>query len=113
MRHGTGGYYPEWFGDFVAHAAEVISITEVRLADKLAAASICLRDPVRFHLWAGGIDYAETEGIQNSFPLLMLPAVAQAIETRHVIFEGGRGNGIVKQRLRFEPVPLFAFLGTI
>lgn len=111
MRHGTADYYPEWFGEFVALAAEVISVTEVRLADKLASASICLRDPLRFHLWAGGLDYAVTEGIHSAFPLMMLPAVAEAIETRRTIFEAGRGNGTVKQRFRFEPVPLYAFVG--
>lgn len=111
MRHGTAGYYPEWFGEFVAHAAEVISVTEVRLGDTLATASVCLHDPVRFHLWAGGIDYSATEGIHNSFPLMMLPAVAEAVEARRPIFEAGRGNGAVKQSYRLEPIPLFAFVG--
>lgn len=111
-RHGTAGYYPELFGEFVTLAAEVISVTEVRFADKLASATICLRDPWRFHLWAAGFDYAVMEGVRHAFPLIMLPAVAEAIETRCPIFEAGRGNGTVKQHFRLEPVPLFAFVAS-
>jgi predicted N-acyltransferase len=110
MRHGTAGYYPQSFGEFVAHAAEVISVTEVRLGDRLATASVCLHDPVRFHLWAGGIDYSVAEGIHNAFPLMLLPAVAEAIDARRPVFEAGRGNGGVKESYRTEPVPLFAFV---
>jgi predicted N-acyltransferase len=111
-RHGTAAYYPEWFGDFVADAAEVISVIEVRLGDKLASASICLKDPLRFHLWAGGLDYEVTAEIQSAFPLMLLPTVAEAIENRHSVFEAGRANGVVKERFRLEPRPLFAFVGT-
>lgn len=111
-RHGTAGYYPEWLGDFVMLAADVISVIEVRLAGKLASASICLHDPLRFHLWAGGIDYAVTENIHSAFPLMLLPAITEAIENGHAIFEGGRANGAVKERFRLEPLPLFAFVGT-
>lgn len=110
-RHGTGGYYPEWLGEFVTLAADVISVIEVRLAGKLATASICLHDPLRFHLWAGGLDYAVTESIHSAFPLMLLPAVAEAIKTGHPIFEAGRANGAVKERFRLEPLPLFAFVG--
>lgn len=111
-RHGTAGYYPEWLGEFVRLAADVIAVIEVRLAGKLASASICLRDPLRFHLWAGGLDYAVTEGIHSAFPLMLLPTVAAAIENGHSIFEAGRANGVVKERFRLEPLPLFAFVGT-
>jgi len=111
-RHGTAAYYPEWFGDFVIDAAEVISVIEVRLGDKLASASICLKDPLRFHLWAGGLDYEVMAEIQSAFPLMLLPAMTEAIENRHSIFEAGRANGVVKERFRLEPCPLFAFVGT-
>jgi predicted N-acyltransferase len=110
-RHGTAAYYPEWFGEFVTLAAEVISVIEVRLAGKLALASICLRDPLRFHMWAGGLDYAVTEAIHSAFPLMLLSAVEKAIENRHPIFEAGRANDVVKRRYRLDPVPLFAFVG--
>ncbi len=111
-RHGTAAYYPEWFGDFVADAAEVISVIEVRLAGRLASASICLRDQLRFHLWAGGLDYEVAAGIQSAFPLMLLPAMAEAIESGHSVFEGGRANGVVKERFRLEPRPLFAYVGS-
>jgi predicted N-acyltransferase len=110
-RHGTASYYPEWLGEFVALAAEVISVVEVRLAGKLASASICLRDPVRFHLWAGGLDYTVTEDIHSAFPLMLLSTVTEAIANRHSIFEAGRANGVVKERFRLEPLSLFAFVG--
>jgi predicted N-acyltransferase len=110
-RHGTAAYYPEWFGEFVTLAADVMSVIEVRLAGRLASASICLRDPLRFHMWAGGIDYAVTEGIHSAFPLMLLTAMEEAIENRHAIFEAGRANDVVKQRFRLEPLPLFAFVG--
>lgn len=109
-RHGTAGYYPEWLGEFVMLAADVTTVIEVRLGGKLACASICLHDPRRFHLWAGGLDYAVTEGIHSAFPLMLLPAVAAAIGNGHEIFEGGRANGVVKERFRLEPLPLFAFV---
>jgi hypothetical protein len=111
-RHGTAAYYPEWFGAFVADAADVISVIEVHLADKLACAGICLKDPHRFHLWAVGLDYEVTAEIQSAFPLMLLPAMADAIENRHSIFEAGRANGAVKERFRLEPRPLHAYIGT-
>ena len=111
-RHGTAAYYPEWLGDFVADAAEVISVIEVRLGDKLASASICLKDPLRFHLWAAGLDYEVTAEIQSAFPLMLLPTMAEAIDNGHSVFEAGRANGVVKERFRLEPRPLFAFIGT-
>lgn len=110
-RHGTADYYPEWFGEFVTLAADVISIIEVRLAGKLASASICLHDPLRFHLWAGGLDYAVAESVHSAFPLMLLPAVAEAIKNGHPTFEAGRANGAIKERFRLEPLPLFAFVG--
>jgi hypothetical protein len=110
-RHGTAAYYPEWFGEFVTLAAEAVSVIEVRLAGKLALGTICLRDPLRFHMWAGGLDYAVTEGIHSAFPLMLLSAMEKAIENRHPIFEAGRANDETKQRFRLEPLPLFAFVG--
>jgi Acetyltransferase (GNAT) domain len=109
-RHGTAAYYPEWFGEFVTLAAEVVSVIEVRLAGELAFATICLRDPLRFHMWAGGHDYRVMEGIHSAFPLILLSAVEKAIENRYPIFEAGRANDVVKQRYRLEPRPLFAFV---
>ncbi|HXS66670.1 MAG TPA: GNAT family N-acetyltransferase [Streptosporangiaceae bacterium] len=112
-RHGTAAYYPEWLEDFVADAAEVITVIEVRLAGKLASASICLKDPLRFHLWAAGLDYEVTTEIQSAFPLMLLSTVTEAIENRYSIYEAGRANGVVKERFRLEPRPLFAYVGTI
>ncbi len=110
-RHGTAAYYPDWFGEFVMEAAEVISVIEVRLAGRLASASICLRDPLRFHLWAGGLDYDAAAAIHSAFPLMLLPTVAEAISNGHAVFEAGRANGAIKERFRLEPLPLFAFVG--
>jgi predicted N-acyltransferase len=112
-RHGTAAYYPDSLGEFVRLAADVISVIEVRLAGQLATATICLRDPLRFHLWAGGADHDATAGIHGAFPLMLLPAVTEAIKNRHQVFEAGRANGAVKERFRFEPLPLYAFVGTI
>lgn len=111
-RHGTAAYYPDWLGDFVADAADVISVIEVRLAGKLVSASICLKDPQRFHLWAGGLDYEVAAEVQSAFPLMLLPTMAQAIENGHSVFEAGRANGIVKERFRLEPCPLYAYVGS-
>ncbi len=110
-RHGTAAYYPEQFGEFLARAGELVSVTEVRLGGRLAAASICLFDRSRFHLWAGGIDYEVTANIRSAFSLLLLPAVEETIRRGLAVVEGGRGNAGTKERFRLEPVPLFAFVG--
>jgi hypothetical protein len=75
-RHGTADYYPERFGEFVGRASDLISVTEVRLGDRLATAAICLVDRRRFHLWAGGIDYEVTAGIHSAFSLMLWPSCA-------------------------------------
>jgi predicted N-acyltransferase len=111
-RHGTAGYYPEGFHEFVRLAAEVVQVSEVRLAGQLAAAAVCLRDRTRFHLWAGGIDYEVTAGLHNAFPLLLWPTIARALALDARVFEGGRGNQAIKLRYRLSPVPLFAFVGS-
>jgi predicted N-acyltransferase len=110
-RHGTADYYPEQFGEFVALAKDLVSVTEVRLGGRLGAAAICLRDRTRFHLWAGGIDHEITARIHSAFSLMLWPAVEETILRELPVFEGGRGNATTKLRFRLEPVPLFAFVG--
>jgi predicted N-acyltransferase len=110
-RHGTADYYPEQFGEFVALAAGLVSVTEVRLRGRLAAAAICLFDRTRFHLWAGGIDYEITARIHSAFSLMLWPAVEETILRELPVFEAGRGNATTKLRFRLEPIPLFAFVG--
>jgi hypothetical protein len=110
-RHGTADYYPERFGEFVGLARDLVSVTEVRLGDRLAAAAICLVDRRRFHLWAGGIDYEVTAGIRSAFSLMLWPAVAETIRRGLPVLEGGRGNTTTKLRFRLDPVDLFAFVG--
>jgi hypothetical protein len=110
-RHGTAEYYPERFGEFVALAGDLVRVTEVRLRDRLASAAICLADPTRFHLWAGGLDYEIAAEIHSAFPLMLWPAVAEAIFLDCPVLEAGRGNAAAKLRFRLQPVPLFAFVG--
>jgi predicted N-acyltransferase len=110
-RHGTAGYYPEQFHEFVALAAGLITVTEVRLRGSLAVATICLSDRTRFHLWAGGIDYEVTAGIKHAFALALWPALEETIRQGRPVIEAGRGNVATKQRFRLDPVPLFAFVG--
>jgi predicted N-acyltransferase len=110
-RHGTADYYPEQFGEFLALARDLVSVTEVRLGGRLAAAAICLFDRSRFHLWAGGIDYEITANVSSAFPLMLLPAVEETIRREIAVLEAGRGNATTKLRFRLEPVPLFAFVG--
>ena len=110
-RHGTAGYYPDHFSDFVALAAGLVHVTEVRLDGRLASAAICLRDRTRFHLWAGGLDHEVTEYVHNSFPLMLWSAVADAIRLGRPVLEAGRGNVAVKTHFGLSPVPLFAFVG--
>lgn len=112
-RHGTAAYYPECFGEFVTRAADVISVIEIRLAGQLAGAAINLHDPHRFHMWAGGTDRALTEELNSSFSLMLMTSMEQAIVTRSPVFEAGRANDATKQRFRLNPVPLFAFTGTV
>ncbi|HEY2442769.1 MAG TPA: GNAT family N-acetyltransferase, partial [Streptosporangiaceae bacterium] len=76
-RHGTADYYPERFHEFVTLARDLVTVTEVRLRDRLASAAISLVDRTRFHLWAGGIDYEITTEIHSAFPLMLWPAVAE------------------------------------
>ncbi|HET9896261.1 MAG TPA: GNAT family N-acetyltransferase [Streptosporangiaceae bacterium] len=109
-RHGTAGYYPDHFGEFIALAGELVNITEVRIGGRLASAAISLCDATRFHLWAGGIDYEFTRGIDSSFPLMLRPAIEETIRTRRTTLEAGRSNARAKLRFRLEPIPLFAFV---
>jgi hypothetical protein len=111
-RHGTAAYYPDEFGDFVARAAGLISVTEIWRDGQIGLASISLRDATRFHLWAGGIDYALMTGLDSAFPLMLLPAVDEATTTGRAVLEGGRGNAVTKLRFRLTPVELMAFIGT-
>jgi predicted N-acyltransferase len=110
-RHGTAEYYPEQFHEFVALAADLVTVTEVWLRGSLAAGSICLSDRTRFHLWAGGIDYDVTAGIHNAFALMLWPNLEETIRQGRPVIEAGRGNAATKQRFRLDPVPLFAFAG--
>jgi predicted N-acyltransferase len=110
-RHGTAGYYPEHFGDFVALAADLVQVTEVRLGGRLASAAICLCDRTRFHLWAGGLDHEVAAYVHNSFPLMLWSAVADTIRLDRPILEAGRGNVAVKTHFGLSPIPLFAFVG--
>jgi predicted N-acyltransferase len=110
-RHGTAEYYPERFHEFVALAADLVTVTEVRLRGTLAAGTICLSDRTRFHLWAGGIDYDVTAGIHSAFALLLWPSLEETIRQGRPVIEAGRGNATTKQRFRLDPVPLFAFVG--
>ncbi|HVB45751.1 MAG TPA: GNAT family N-acetyltransferase [Streptosporangiaceae bacterium] len=110
-RHGTADYYPERLHEFVARAGDLVTVTEVRLGGRLATAAICLSDSMRFHLWAGGIDYEVTTQIDSAFPLMLWPAVEETIMRRRPVFEAGRGNAAAKLRFHLEPLPLFAFVG--
>jgi predicted N-acyltransferase len=110
-RHGTAEYYPERFHEFVTLAGDLVTVTEVRLRGALASAAICLSDPRRFHLWAGGVDYEITAAIHSGFPLMLWPAVEETILTGRPVLEAGRGNAAVKLRFRLAPVALFAFVG--
>jgi predicted N-acyltransferase len=110
-RHGTAEYYPQRFGEFVALASDLVRVTEVWLGDRLASGAICLHDRTRFHLWAGGIDYEATAKIHSAFPLMLWPALEEAIALGRPVFEAGRGNAAAKVRFRLDPVPLFAFVG--
>jgi hypothetical protein len=110
-RHGTPEYYPEQLHEFVARAGDITRIVEVRLGDRLAAASVCLVDDTRYHCWAGGFDYAATNQVRSLFPLIMWPWVDDAIALGRPILEVGRANSATKQRFRFDSVPLFAFVG--
>ncbi len=111
-RHGTAAYYPDEFGQFVAIAAGLISVTEIWLDGQLGLASISLRDATRFHLWAGGIDYSVMAGARSAFPLMLMPAVEEATAAGRAVLEGGRGNAATKLRFRLTPVELMAFIGT-
>ncbi len=111
-RHGTAAYYPGEFGEFVAMAAELITVTEIWRDGRVGLASISLRDATRFHMWAGGIDYELMAGVRSAFPLLLLPALDEAIATRRAVLEGGRGNPATKLKYRLNPVDLMAFVGT-
>lgn len=112
-RHGTAGYYPEHFHDFVAGAGEIIKVTEVRFGDQLAAAAISLVDQNRYHLWAGGVDYEVARNIPSAFTLLLRPAVIEAIRTGRPKLEAGRSNELTKRRFHLDPVPLFAYVSRV
>ncbi|WP_214106899.1 GNAT family N-acetyltransferase [Acrocarpospora catenulata] len=109
-RHGTGGFYPtDLFTGFVAALGDLAVAVEVRQGDRLIAAGVCLRDEIRFHAWACGVDYDVVGGF-SPYPLLHAATVEEAIAEGRAVFEGGRGNHVFKLRHGLSRLALDACL---
>lgn len=110
-RHGTPGYYPPEFHEFVCDAGECVRVVEAQVGGRLATAAVCLVDDRRFHLWAGGADYSFADQGIGLFPLMLRSALGLALDARRPWVEAGRGNGDVKKRFGLNPAPLAGFVG--
>jgi predicted N-acyltransferase len=109
-RYENGGFYPgPTFGKFVTALGDLAHVIEVRQRGKLVAAGICLNDATRFHTWACGIDYA-VDGSYSPYGVLFAESVKLAIHLGKSTLEGGRGNGVFKQRHGLSPHHLDAVL---
>jgi CelD/BcsL family acetyltransferase involved in cellulose biosynthesis len=97
-RFGNVGFYPPaTFARFVTALGDCAHVLEVRHAGRLVAVGVCLTDEHRFHTWTCGVDY-DVPGRASPYTLLFAESVALALRLRRPVLEGGRSNGVYKER---------------
>jgi Acetyltransferase (GNAT) domain len=74
---------------------------------RLAGGFLCLRHRSTLYLWAAGLDYDRAAEL-HTYGWLMAESVGYAAGTGATVVDGGRGNYLVKRRLGFSQVPLYA-----
>lgn len=110
-KYGTPQYYPPaTFGRFIESCGDLVRLISVRKGDRRVAAVVCFVDPGRFHMWAGGIDYADCEF--SPYTLMFAAGFRHAFASGVTVVEGGRTNAKTKQRLGFMPRRLYAAIHT-
>ena len=108
-RNGTPHYYPEEaFTRFLRLCRDLASIISVQVDGKQVATVICLNEPGRLHLWAGGVDYDHSDF--SPYTVMMAAGIQHAFERKIPFVEAGRTNARIKARLGCKPQPLYSAL---
>ena len=109
-RHDASAYYwPERVVPFVRSLTGITQVIEIWLDDVLLAGGVCFVDRGTLHLWAAGARYGVTPF--SPYYVLVYESIRLAWAHGASVIEGGRGNGVFKQRHGFRPVPLSGFVG--
>jgi len=108
-RNGTPHYYPEEaFTRFLGMCGDLISVISVQVDGHQVAAVICLREPCRLHLWAGGVVYTHSDF--SPYTVMIAAGIQHAFVQRIPLIEAGRTNARIKARLGCRPKPLYSVL---
>jgi hypothetical protein len=109
-KYDNAGYYqPGLFQDFVRALGPAARLLEMRYRGKLAGAFIALLDDHRFHVWAGGHDYAAIPRV-SPFYLGFTHLLREAIDADFPVLEAGRRNEPFKTRYGMRPRTVRAYL---
>lgn len=104
-KHAPGYYPPEAMASLVAALGEACQIIRVELDGELLAASLCLRDSSRMHVWAGGARYPDELNWSPQY-VLFHAELAAGFRIRPQVLECGRRNDDFKRRYGLRPYPL-------
>ncbi|AWK89869.1 GNAT family N-acetyltransferase [Azospirillum thermophilum] len=108
-RNGTPHYYPvDSFTRFLELCGDLVSVVSVCIGDRRAAAVICLDEPGRLHMWAGGVVYEHSDF--SPYTLMFAACVRHAFASGVRFVEAGRTNPRIKERLGCAPKPLYSAL---
>lgn len=108
-RNGTPHYYDlEIFTRFLETCGDLISIVSVQIKEQQVAVVICLNEPGRIHMWAGGVVYEHSAF--SPYTLMFAASVRHAFAQGITLIEAGRTNPRIKGRLGCHPKPLFSGL---
>jgi uncharacterized protein len=108
-KNGTPHYYPvETFIRFLERCADLVSIVSVRLEEELVAAVVCIEEPDRLHMWAGGAVYDRSEF--SPYTLMFAACIQNAFDRGFPAMETGRTNARIKARLGCSPQALYSAL---
>ncbi|MER7759680.1 GNAT family N-acetyltransferase [Streptomyces sp. NPDC097619] len=107
-KYGNSDYYrPGLFQDFVLALGDTAHTIELRIGDRLVAASLVLTDDTRYHYWACGYaDRPDFSGFYVAFHHFMRGAFASGRQW----VELGRRNPVFKRRYGLTPRTLRACL---
>lgn len=108
-KNGTPHYYPiDTFTRFLRQCGDLVSIVSVMVKDQLVAAVVCLDEPDRIHMWAGGADYEHSDF--SPYTLMFAACIRNAFDRGFPMMETGRTNARIKARLGCSPRGLYSAL---
>lgn len=108
-KNGTPHYYPvDIFLRFLKRCGDLVSIVSVRLGEHLVAAVVCIEEPGRLHMWAGGAVYDYSDF--SPYTLMFAACIRNAFDRGFPVMETGRTNARIKARLGCTPQALYSAL---